>query len=290
MRSPHRVVVGVDESESAGRTLAWALREAAATGAEVIVVRASVPSDDVLRAGARGSVTALEVLDPSLARAVASARLTLGEQRVSIVVERDPAGDVLTHLADRDDLLVVGPPIRPGWWARSSTMYRVTTRASCPVVVVHPPAATPGQGIGHVLRSHVVTGVDGSAATNAVLAFAFSFAANHHLPVAGVTVTEHTDNDVWFDDRLLETHLAAESPAAAALAAEIEPWHLKYPGVPVKRALVAGHPEEALRRAAQGATLLVIGAAGSGVAPLGRVSRHLIESAPCPVGIARVVP
>lgn len=285
MNPDRGIVVGICATEAAGRTLAWALREAATTGAHLTVVRADVPRDELVRAAPRGSVAALEVLEPALARAVAAARLTLGEHRVSIVVERGAAGEVLADVAARDDLVVVGPPARPGWWARASTTYRLATRARCPVVVVHRQSSGPAEGIGQALRSHVIAGVDGSAAAREALGFGFAFAADHQLPIAAIAASAHPDNDVWFDDRMLETHLGTEPEEAAMLAAEVEPWELKFPGVAVKRALVAGRPAEALRRAAAGAALLVVGSSGGGLAPLGSVCRTLIESSPCPIAI-----
>jgi nucleotide-binding universal stress UspA family protein len=284
-----RIVVGISGSENAGRTLAWGLREAAAAGCDVTVVRADVPRRFAERSVGTGSVKALELIDPALARAVVAARLTMGEPRVAVVVDSGPAGEVLLSVATPDDLIVIGPPTRSGWWARASTTYRVATRAGCAVVVVHaPPTSVAQDGIGHVLRSHVVIGVDGSPAANQALGFGFSYAAEHLQPLAAVAVTPHTDTDVWFDDRLLETHLSSDLESAVMLAREVEPWQHKFPGVVVRRAVVAGAPADGLRRSAQGAAVLVVGTAGTGPSPLGSVSRALLESAPCPVAIVRV--
>jgi nucleotide-binding universal stress UspA family protein len=115
----------------------------------------------------------------------------------------------------------------------------------------------------------------------------FSFAAAHHVPLVAVTVTPHVDQDVWFDDAWLETHLGTDPEPAAAMADELEPWHLKYPGVPVKRALVAGRPADALRRVANNAFALMVGTAGTAFQPLGSVTRSLMESATCPVVVVR---
>jgi nucleotide-binding universal stress UspA family protein len=71
------------------------------------------------------------------------------------------------------------------------------------------------------------------------------------------------------------------------LAHEVEPWHLKHPAVPVKRALVGGAPLEGLRRVSHAAAMLVVGTAGGSHSPLGSVSHGLIESASCPVAIVR---
>jgi nucleotide-binding universal stress UspA family protein len=156
------------------------------------------------------------------------------------------------------------------------------------VVVVHAPATSVAEdGIGHILRSHVVVGVDGSPAAKQALAFGFSFAAEHRQPLAAVAVTPHTDTDVWFDDQTLETHLSRDLEPAVMLTREVEPWQHKFPGVQVRRAVVAGAPADGLRRSAEGAAVLAVGTAGIGPSPLGSVSRSLLESAPCPVAIVR---
>ena len=280
-----RVVVGVSDSPANARTLAWAIGEAIAIGAELVVVRADENRRAVWGAAARNSLRALEIVDRPLARAVARAQARLGDDRVTIIVDRDPPGELLVRRAAFADVLVLGAPRHAGWWARGSTTYHVATRAPCPTVVIHEPAAPDGRGVGHPFQDHLVVGVDGSPAAQAALGFAFGYAAEHHYPLVAVTVTRHTDNDIWFDDTLLETHLATDPAAAQALADELEPWHHKYPGVSLKRALVAGSPEEGLRRTSLGAALLVMGTTGTGPATLGSVSRGLIGHAGCPVAI-----
>jgi len=254
-----RVIVGLAETASAGPTLAWALRQAGQSGAELVVIRAGVPKSTPLGTLSRGGIRALELVDPALARAVGAARLALGEGRVSIVVDRDPPGPVLVRLGRPDDLIVVGPPEQPGWWARASTTYHVATRAACPVIVVH---SAPTGG-----RAPVVVGLDGSPASRAAIELGFVFAAEHGRSlVAGIGAG------------------AVDDPAEAA-AAELEPWHQKYPEVSVTTAVLAGRPAEALRRASAAAAVLVVGANGTGLARLGSVTRDLIERAPCPVAI-----
>ena len=184
-----RIVVGISNSANAGRTLAWALREAAVTGREVTVVRADAPRRFAERGVGTGDVKALELIDPALARAVVAARLTMGEHRVAVVVDPGPAGEVLLSVATPEDVVVIGPPTRSGWWARASTTYRIATRAHCAVVVVHAPATSVAEdGVGRFLRSHVVVGVDGSPPANPALGFGFSFALQETLQFAGAHV------------------------------------------------------------------------------------------------------
>ena len=74
------------------------------------------------------------------------------------------------------------------------------------------------------------------------------------------------------------------------LAADVEPWHLKYPDVAVRRAVVGDDAVDGLRRASRDAALLVVGTAAGRTTPLGRVSRSLVERAGCPVAVVRIAP
>jgi nucleotide-binding universal stress UspA family protein len=279
-----RVVVGGSDAPANAYTLGWAVAEAASTGAELVVVRADEHRREVWGAVARNSLPALEVVDRHLAGAVAGARFRLGENRVRIVVDRHPPGELLIRRAGPGDLLVLGPPRHAGWWARGSTTYAAVTRGPCPVVVVHAP---PAAGRGHLFSGHVVVGVDGSPAARAALGFGFAYADEHGLPLVAVTAGRQAENEVWFDDQLPGSHLFDEPEEARTLAAEVEPWHQRFPSVEVRRALVAGPPAEALRRAGHDAHLLVVGTAGTGPADLGSVSRALIDDAPVPVAVIR---
>jgi nucleotide-binding universal stress UspA family protein len=110
------------------------------------------------------------------------------------------------------------------------------------------------------------------------------------MPVVAATATPEPIQDVWFDDQMLETHLGSEPAEAVMLAREVEPWHRKYPEVAVRRTVIGDDPADGLRRVSHGAALLVVGTAAARTAPLGRVSRSLVESAACPVAVVRVEP
>jgi nucleotide-binding universal stress UspA family protein len=285
-----RVVVGLADRAGSDGMLRWAVTEATVTGAQLVIVRAEVRRHEVLKAVARGG-PGLEEADPVLANAIGAARTALGEDRVAVVADRDGSGPALVRAARTGDLVVVGAPTVSGWWGRGSTTYHVMTRALCPVVSFHEPGtATPENGPGRSFRGHVVAGVDGSPAGHAALEFAFAYAGQHGIPLVAVAATRHPDHDVWFDDQLLETHLDAEPPEAAMLAAEVEPWHLKHPDVLVRRAVVGGEAAEALRRVSRGAALLAVGTEADRASPLGRVSRSLVERAGCPVAVVRSEP
>jgi nucleotide-binding universal stress UspA family protein len=157
------------------------------------------------------------------------------------------------------------------------------------VVVVHEATPSDVTGLGSIFRDHVVVGVDGSPAAREALEFAFAFAADHRRPLVAAMVGAHHENDVWFDDTMMETHLDGDPEAARALQAEVEPWHHKFPEVEIKRALIAGAPVDGLRRIGATAALLVVGTAGDGPAAMGSVSRGLVDRAPCPVAIVKAL-
>jgi nucleotide-binding universal stress UspA family protein len=282
-----RVIVGLADRPGANRTLGWAIAEATATGARLVIVRAEVRRPSLLKAVARGVDSELEEADPVLARAISMARQALGDDRVCVAADRDFAGPALVRAARSGDLVVVGAPTVSGWWGRGSTTYHVMTRALCPVVAVHDPSTT-RHASGRSFHGQVVVGVDGSPAAHAALEFAFTYAQKHRIPVVAAMTTRHHVEDVWFDDQLHETHLGSELPEAAMLAADVEPWHLKYPDVPVRRAVVGADAVGGLRRVSGGARLLVVGTAADRTAPLGRVSRSLVEWADCPVAVVRI--
>ncbi len=304
----HRVVVGLaaGNAESA-RTLGWAIAEAQASGAELVVVHATGkrPAGRAPRGGLTasfgGSMGALETVDRWAASAVAAARARLGEDWVRIDVEAGAPGEVLGRAAGPHDMVVIGAPQRSGWWVRGGTTYEVVTRARCPVIVVrepygvavsrpyapaeHPSDPPTGAGeIGKKLRGQVVVGLDGTW-SQGLLAYGFAFADSHGLPIAVVRAAPRADEDIWFDGRWQLSTLAKEPPTAAELAAEIEPWHHKYPHVPVTRAVLTGRPVDALCRASAQAALLVIGAGGTALHPLSGTCRFLVASADCPVAV-----
>jgi nucleotide-binding universal stress UspA family protein len=64
----------------------------------------------------------------------------------------------------------------------------------------------------------------------------------------------------------------------------------RHPGVHVVEEIVQGHPAEALREAATGADLLVVGSRGRGTFAglvLGSVSQALLHRSPCPLAVVR---
>jgi nucleotide-binding universal stress UspA family protein len=276
------IVVGLGGSRG-WHALAWATDEAAATRGRLVVCHACQPDSPLARPGTAPSIALLELIDPALARAVATARSRLGGDRVTMRTAPGRPGRLLLDAAANADLVVVGAP---GWSAlggMGSTAHRVAAHAPSPVVVVR--TAVPGRD--EPFAGHVVVGVDDSPAARAALEFGFAYADSHRRPLAAVHVATDGWQDVRHDASTLPTQVE-ESRGERLLATEVEPWMSKYPAVAVNPALYAGRPLPGLLRAASGAHLLVVGDHRHGAAVravLGTVSDGAIDAAGCPVAV-----
>jgi nucleotide-binding universal stress UspA family protein len=144
----HRIVVGVDGSESSKAALAWAVRQAGLTGAVVEAVIAwelpyayGYPAPISL-SGVDFEQLAAKVVSDAIAE-VTGATAAAGEVRYK-VVGGNAAGVLLSESADAD-LLVVGSRGHGGFVEAllGSTGQHCVQHASCPVVVIRDSATGP---------------------------------------------------------------------------------------------------------------------------------------------------
>ncbi len=181
------VVVGVDGSAEALRAVRWAVPEARRRRAVLLLVTAFPWTDDRmvgipglgsgaygdrLRAAAQRALTAAAAaataLDPDLR---VEQELVVGYP-VGVLVARSRSAELLVvadHGRGRVVLLLAG-----------SVAVGVAAQAACPVVVVRggDPAVRPSGG--RIDQRPVVVGVDGTALSDAALAFAFDAASERH--------------------------------------------------------------------------------------------------------------
>jgi nucleotide-binding universal stress UspA family protein len=159
-----------------------------------------------------------------------------------------------------------------------SVAVNVAAHASCPVAVIRATAADAPAA------RDVLVGVDGSGASDPVLSFAFDEAARREARLTALTAYERSnwpgglDADAW------------RTSATQRLRALLQPWHEKYPEVPVETLVSPEHPAAALIEAARQADLLVVGSRGHGGFVgllLGSVSQQAINYAPGPVVVVR---
>ncbi|GAA4735398.1 universal stress protein [Modestobacter marinus] len=281
-----RVVVGVDGSAVSQEALGWALAAAGRRGAVLEVV--STYPIDIWWADAyltdRTWVETVRVDAEARTRALVEEALrgsvTGGTVPVKVVVVPGAPAEHLVRLSAGADLLVVGSRGRGA--VRSTLLGSValhcSTRASCPVVVVHPQ-----EPAGH---ARVVVGLDGSAASRAALAHAATMAAELGAEVEGVAAwrlpTYWSDVSVMLLDSATEIRDAAERRAQEMVTAVLGPE----PRVPVSIVAVEGPAGDALVQRAAGAALLVVGSRSRSRLPgvlLGSIALHCVVHAPCPV-------
>jgi nucleotide-binding universal stress UspA family protein len=275
-----KIIVGYDRSPQSRIAAAWALDEAARSGALVEFLYACewplgwapaaavVPSTSILPAEEirRG-------IRETLAEAVAAAAKTHPAVRTTTATVNAGAALTLIDRSAAADLIVVGTH---GHSAVSgllgSVSVAVSAHAHCPVVVARGRIDPQGP---------VVGGVDESSSTHAVLGLAF-----HQATARGARL------------ELIQ----AWTPAGGGLTEGIVPagvrrsfddlvnaWREKYPQVLVTVRAVVEHPAGALTEASHAAQLLVVGTHGRGALRgllLGSVSQHLLRHSSCPVMVA----
>jgi nucleotide-binding universal stress UspA family protein len=160
-----------------------------------------------------------------------------------------------------------------------STALRVPAEADRPVVVVR--SAAPRDGL-------VVVGVDGSDGADAALAFGFEEAALRGWRLRAVYGCWEPGAAPDGDLSLFGDEDKLRRVCGAVLERAVAPWRVKHPQVQATTSLVLRSPREALFEAAEDATLIVVGARGTGVVEslsLGATSDALLKHAPCTVAV-----
>ncbi len=319
------VVVGVDGSEPSLAALDVAIQEArwrrrplrlvtAFTGSPG-VARAPRPADGNTAGGQAGVATLPGVRElrhladqrgeaaDMLAAFVRRANLIAPDLLVDGDLIAGSASAVLAAEAARATLVVVGHRGRGGCTAllAGSTAVHLASHSRTPVIVVREsdlrlldnPSTISRPRVGGVptglSQRRVVVGVDGSPESDATLDFAFREAALRGIALTVVhawagAAAPGLGTGHWLRYNLDEV-AADRSQTVSGLIAG---YRRDYPEVPVRQWLARESPAEALRWAAQGAQLLVVGRrAGASGPRLGSVSHALLHTAPCPVALAR---
>jgi nucleotide-binding universal stress UspA family protein len=137
-------------------------------------------------------------------------------------------------------------------------------------------------------RANVVAGIDATAASAAVLEFAFQEAV---LRGTGLTALHAWRSLTRATARVGEGRAGDQQDASIALSEALAGFRSSYPEVDVRRDLVEGSTHDALLQASAWAQMLVIGAPGAG--PARRIhgtwiNHALLRHALCPVAIAPV--
>ncbi|AXE23956.1 universal stress protein [Streptomyces globosus] len=285
------VVVGVDGSASSLAAVEAAAREARWRGAGLRVVHAflwpamHVPLGPAPLGPPEGGLR--DMVEGLVAEAVARARSTAPGVDVSHAVVTGEALTVLEAQSRAADLVVVGSRGMGGFVGLliGSTAVHLAAHGGCPVLVVRE---------GGDEKGPVVVGVDGSAAGEQAIEFAFAEAALRGAPLKAIHAWTlwntppaeiHEGADTYVDppSGLAE---AEELLVSEALAGRRE----QYPGVSVEPRALRSQTREALIAASRSAQLLVVGARGRGGFAglvLGSVSQAVLHHAHCPVAVVR---
>jgi nucleotide-binding universal stress UspA family protein len=308
------VVVGYQDVSSRA-ALDWAAAEAARHGTQLRVVTAYSPNDsfpwgysylvppgDVERVSravrdnalgrvedgaqrARDAHPGLDV-DTTVAHANAAAALVTASQQASLLVVGAHAGRhavgslgsvSLTLAAHTKCPLVVVPPY--GTSVPGTTGMGVATARAALTDDQERPAAAIGQ---------VLVGVDESHECDDAIGFAFEQAAARGIELTALHAW-------WMDPTLLSAETAESWQGAIeedrlVVDESLAPWRSRYPDVKVHRVVGRAPVENALRAAAVGAELVVVGSRGRGGFAsllLGSVSRAVLHHATCPVAVVR---
>ncbi|MBJ7450993.1 MAG: universal stress protein, partial [Blastococcus sp.] len=297
---PSTVVVGVDGSGVSRQVLEHALVAAARRGADVQVVT-SVPAA-LFHLGSAAPATptlgdicgevydGLRVLLDDVRADVRADVDTSAVRRVAVtlVVTERPASTELVERSGDAVLLVVGSRGRGAM--RSALLGTVAlhcaTHATCPVVVVHPPAVTAGR------PARVVVGVDGSAGSLAALVAAIEEAARLGARVDAVSTYPRAEDRTDLESLLVPSVEVVRARLGDVVREQLDAALTEVgrrggaPAPEVRVEIVEGPPGEVLTRWSRGAHLLVVGCRGRGALRallLGSIALDCVIHAPCPV-------
>ena len=273
-----RIVVGVNGSPHSLNALTFAVAEARLRNVPLTVLHTwdcvamyegawPLPIEGVEKAAAselKAAADRVEMLAPGLEH---SEQLVRGRPDVALVAASDGAS-----------LVVLGHHEGMSAWL-GPVISHVAAAVQCPMIAVS------GDVPAH--RGRIVVGVDGSPVSSEAVDYAFDQASRWSSPLTAVLAVElGFDAYVPSQELLDQTHERGRRYQSEALSGQQE----AYPDVAVSQVLSLDAPLHALRQAAQGAALVVVGSHGRGAlrrVALGSVSSSLLRAAPCPVAVVR---
>ncbi|XVQ09676.1 universal stress protein [Spirillospora sp. CA-255316] len=280
MTSRSYVLVGYDGSPVSEDALRWAVREARLRRLPLRVVHAwhwpypAEYSDYQERELVQRSGEHLLDRGVRLAHQMAPA-LQVHKQLMD-----GPAYAALVSEGHDAELIVVGSHGK-GELPVASTAMRLPARAHRPVVVVRTTTSRFGRA---------VVGVDGSAAGETALAFAFEQAALRGWRLDAVCGCWEPGAAAEDDLALFNDEDKLRQVAEDRLERAMRPWLAKYRHVDAHLSVVLRTPREAMFEAAESADLVVVGnrgVAGPDPLELGATSGALLQYAPCTVAIVQ---
>lgn len=277
------VLAGFDGSPASVRALRWAGEEARLRRMPLMVCHAWHWPYPVPPSGPSALDTVRKMARHVLERGVFMARQAHPRTPVAGRLVEGPTPAMLVNESRNAALVVIGSHGQGsfGETPAGSSAIQLPAYARCPVLIVRTSAD----------RSRpVVVGVDGSAASDAALAFAFEEAALRGQAVRAVFGCWEPEAIASAEMGMITDPDELRVMAAGRLERTVSPWREQYPYVDAETVLSLRTPRHALLEAAAGAGLLVVGGRGRGGVQglrLGAVSSAMLQQAPCSVAIAR---
>ncbi|MDN3358267.1 universal stress protein [Actinomadura sp. DC4] len=277
------VLAGFDGSAAGERALRWAVEEARLRRMPLVVCHAWHWPYPVPPSGPSALETVQKMARHVLDRGMLIAREAGPRIPASGRLVSGPAPAMLVNQSKDAALAVVGTHGEGSGAETSagSSALQLPAYAHCPVMVVRN-AADRGRPI--------VVGVDGSAASDAALAFGFEEAALRGQPLRAVLGCWEPDVIASAEMGMIRDPDEVRMMAASRLERTVSPWREQYPYVDAETVLLMRTPRHALLEAAARAALLVLGGRGLGGVTglrLGAVSSAMLQHAPCSVAIVR---
>ena len=279
------VVVGVDGSEESLLAAEWAAMEAKRHDRPLRIVSAPATMPRML-AGRVSSVTVADALREMSARALETAVSRAEEVATGLEITTKllsgPPALAVAGSGSGASMLVVAARGAGGFAAMilGSVSRYAALRAACPVIVVRQASMA--------VHHEIAVGVRDPQDTSAALTFAFEEAAARHADLAVVhawswfpAALRASAGDGAVEESLGPEQISAE--AADGLAAALEHWRDKYPGVRVGHEVIRGHPGRVLANYSARADLVVIGRHGS--SGIGSIQHALLDHARGPVAV-----
>lgn len=280
------VVVGIDGSAASLEAVGLAAREATLRDRPLHIVHAFIwpllrvplgPSPSGPPDGGFQNQAAR-----MLEEAVARARSVAPDTSITSELITGDAGPVLLQCAKAAHLVVVGDRGLGGFSGLllGSVALKLASRSEAPVLV--------SRGEIHA-SGPVVVGVDGSAANDAAVGFAFDSASRRNAPLVAVHAWSYPAPPAAGDLMgLIYDPTDAQAEEEQELAAGLAKWQTQYPEVTVSRTAPHTGASKALVEASSDSQLVVVGARGRSALAgllLGSVSQAVLHHAACPVAI-----